>query len=279
MISTQHSTSTETESSTPKRTRASRITRVNKGTSRATKANKGYEQSEFDGEGGDGESPLSEEEEMELASDLLEIQSEEELDHFIGGLVGLLPGIIQGIGGLFGGKRRRGAGEMEQEFGMLKGLLRRRRRRRRLAGEMEEELGGVLKGMLKSVARRALPGIGSALGSAVAPGIGSSLGGALGSALGGMFEMEMEGLNPQDQEFEQARRFVELAVAAGQNAAAMPEDVDPRAAAQQAIQAAAQGQGMSSGGPMGPRRRRRRFRRRRSGRWIRRGNRIVLYGV
>ena len=65
----------------------------------------------FEGEwAGESGRVFDEAQEMELASDLLEIQSEEELDHFIGGLVGLLPGIIQGIGGLFGGRRRRGAG-------------------------------------------------------------------------------------------------------------------------------------------------------------------------
>src|SRR5271165_5520297 len=51
--------------------------------------------------------PLNEQQESELASQLMEIGSEAELDYFLPALIGLgaqlLPGLIKGIGGLFGG--------------------------------------------------------------------------------------------------------------------------------------------------------------------------------
>lgn len=200
---------------------------------------------------------LSEEQEMDLAAELLEVESEQELDQFIGSLIGigskLLPGIAKGIGGLFGKKKRR-----------------------RRGGGMPRGRGGALGGALKGIAKTALPFVGGALGSVV-PGIGTAVGGALGSALGGMFETELEGLRPEDQEFEQARRFVQLATSAAQRAAAIPPQVDPQAAAEQAVQAAVQSLAPASAAPVGPRGAVRR--RAQSGRWMRRGNKIVLFGV
>jgi uncharacterized protein (DUF697 family) len=205
----------------------------------------------------ESESPLSEEQEMALAAELLEVDSEEELDQFIGSLIGigskLLPGIAKGIGGLFGRKRRKRGG-------------------RRMHRGRGKALGGALKG----IAKTALPIVGGALGSVV-PGLGTAIGGALGSAVGNMFEAELEGLNAEDQEFEQARRFVQLATTATQKAAAIPPNVDPRTAAEQAVTSAARAiapASVKAGGLRpGP------MRRGQSGRWMRRGNKIVVYGV
>jgi uncharacterized protein (DUF697 family) len=199
--------------------------------------------------------PLTEQQESELASQLMEISSEDELDYFLPALIGLgaqlLPGLIKGISGLFGGKNH----------------------------ELSPSRGSALEGELKDIAKVALPLLGSAVGSIV-PGIGTAIGGALGSALGGLFESELEGLAPEDKAFEQARRFVRLATTASQKAATIPAHVDPASAAQAAVRAAVQSLAPKAGRPRvaaaasevegsrGP-----------SGRWIRRGNKIVLYGV
>jgi hypothetical protein len=205
----------------------------------------------------ESELPLSEEQEMELASDLLEVGSEEELDQFIGSLIGigskLLPGIAKGVGGLF-----------------------RRKRRRRRGRPMPRGRGRAVGSALKGIAKTALPIVGGALGSIV-PGVGTAIGGALGSAVGGLFEAELDGLSAEDQEFEQARRFVQLAASAAQKAAAIPPNVEPRAAAERAIQSAvravAPAASRAGGRTVGP------VRRGHGGRWMRRGNKIVLYGV
>jgi hypothetical protein len=120
----------------------------------------------------DGEAVFDEIEEMELAASLLEIQDEAELDQFIGNLV------KRGFRAI--GKVARGP------------------------------IGQALGGVLKNVARTALPMAGAALGNLVVPGAGGLVGGKLASMAGKMFVLELEGLSPQDQEFEVARRVVRL---------------------------------------------------------------------
>jgi uncharacterized protein (DUF697 family) len=200
------------------------------------------DESEFDGET-DLESPFEEFEEMEYAAELLSIQSEEELDQFLGKLI----------------KRAgRGLGKIGKVFGPL---------------------GGVLKGL----AKKALPFAGGALGSLIPiPGVGTAVGSALGSAVSKALEAEFEGMDSEDQEFEMAKRFVRVAGAAAKQAASAGSDADPQAAVKSAVIAAARrhvpglgnvmrnGAGQSSTGASGGRR---------SGRWIRRGRKILLLGV
>lgn len=167
--------------------------------------------------------------------------------------------------------------------------------------EMEQFLGSVfssvwkgvkkvaapLGGVLKAVAKQALPYVGGALGSLIPiPGVGTALGRAVGSAVSQALEMEFEGLAAQQQEFESARRFVRLAGTAAQLAG--QGDGSPRAvraavlvAARRHIPALARpamaGGTAAQGGtcrdfgampmPGGA-----------TGRWRRRGNRIVLSG-
>ncbi|MBX3747224.1 MAG: hypothetical protein KF833_18100 [Verrucomicrobiae bacterium] len=195
---------------------------------------------------------LGPEEELDLANDLLEIESEEELDQFLPALIGvgakLLPGIAKGIGSLFGRKRRR---------------------RRRAQQERE----AVLSDVLGEIARTALGGEPSAGGNGVAR--------AVGPAVGELFEAELPGAGAESPELERARRFVRLATTAAQKAALIPSTVDPRAAVQNAVRAAAEGllgrarralggQAPQQEGPAADGQ---------SGRWVRRRNRIVLYGV
>ena len=126
--------------------------------------------------------------------------------------------------------------------------------------------------MLKGIAKKALPFVGGALGSFIPiPGVGTALGTALGGAASKLLEVDLEGMSPEDQEFELARRFVRLASSAAAQAANAPDGINPNAAAVAAVQRAAS----QLSGQQGPQPRRRK----RSGRWLRRGNKIVLLGA
>jgi len=110
--------------------------------------------------------------------------------------------------------------------------------------------------MLKNLAKKALPVVGGALGSMVAPGLGTAIGSKLGSMAGGLFELELEGMNEQEAEFEVARRYVRLAGAAARNAAMASPSAPPRAVARAAIITAARrhAPGLLRGTPYQPRR-------------------------
>ena len=200
---------------------------------------------EFEFEGGaTDESPFSEAEEMALASELLEITSEEELDQFLGNLLK---------------KASRAAGSF-------------------MKGPMGRRLGGMLKG----IAKKALPIAGGALGSFIPiPGVGTAVGTALGRAASNLFEMELEGLSQEDQEFEVARQFVKFAGEAAKQAAQTPPNVPPQEAAKSAVVAAAQqyAPGLLRQAAPPPPATAAGARRGRSGRWVRQGRTIVLLGV
>jgi uncharacterized protein (DUF697 family) len=146
------------------------------------------------------------------------------------------------------------------------------------AGKIAKPLGRVLK----TVAKKALPLVGGALGTFIPiPGVGTALGSALGGALGKALELEFAGLNQEDQEFETARRFVRMAGTAARQAALSSPDVDPQEMAEVAVIDAArqhvpnlpasvtEGNSMGSGARGDAR----------TGRWIRRGQQIVVIGV
>ncbi len=194
------------------------------------------------------ESPFTEAEEIELAAELLSVSSEEELDQFLGKL---FKGAWKGI----------------KKVG-------------RVVGKIAKPLGSVLKG----VAKAALPVVGGALGSFIPiPGVGTALGSALGGALSKALELEMEygELEEEEQEFEMARRLVRIAGTAARHAVLADPAVDPRSLAKSAVIAAARlhvpnlpasaGAGVSaSSGARGPAH---------TGRWVRRGQAIVLLGA
>ena len=197
---------------------------------------------EFEGMSAEG-SPFNEMDEMEMAAELLEISDEAELDQFLGSLF-------------------KKASHAVGSF---------------LKGPVGKHLGGLIKPLVK----KALPMVGGALGSFIPiPGVGTAVGTALGSAASNMFEMELEGMSAEDQEFEVARRVVRLAGEAAQQAAQTPPTVPPQTAAKSALVAAAQQHApgllrqaapsavAGSSGRHG-----------RGGRWVRRGHTIVLYGL
>ena len=189
----------------------------------------------------DFENPFDETEELELAVELLSVASEEELDQFLGKLV-------------------RGAWKGLKKVGSV-------------VGKIAKPLGGVLKG----VAKAALPFVGGALGSFIPiPGVGTALGSALGGALSKALEMEFGQLEQEEQELEMARRFVRLAGIAARKAALASADADLQQAAEMAVVNAARQQvpnlpanvtgGKSAGSAP-------------TGRWVRRGNQIAVLNV
>lgn len=190
-----------------------------------------------------GETVLNEVDETELAAELLEVTNEAELDRFLGNLLN--------------------------------------RAARVVGTAIRSPLGQALGGVLKGVAKKALPLAGGALGGAIGGPLGAKIGSGLASAAGSALGLEGEALEQEDREFEGARQFVRLGADAIRQAAAASPGADPRATAQNAAIAAASrlapglvghaAAGLPTQPVAGVRGR--------MGRWIRRGNRIVLYGV
>jgi uncharacterized protein (DUF697 family) len=183
------------------------------------------------------ESVLEAEMETELATELLEISSEEELEDFLGKL---FKGVAKSVGGI-----------------------------------IKSPVGQALGGVLKNVAKKALPIAGAALGSVIAPGAGTAIGGQLGSMASNLFEVELEGMEAEEAEFEVARRYVRFAAEAAKNAALAPENVPPWSLANAAVADAARQYAPGLVMPTGPGGRQRGG----SGRWYRRGRRIVVLGA
>jgi hypothetical protein len=192
------------------------------------------------------EGPFSEEEEAEHAAQLLEINDEEELDQFIGNLLNL-------------------AGRAAKARGFSLANLK----------SQLHPLGGFLKGAIK----KALPIAGGAVGNMIAPGFGGQIGSRLASGAGDLLGFEYEALAPEDQEFEVAKRVVRMVGDAVQNAAQVVPTPDPKAAAKSAVIAAAQthvpGLLQAQPQPAVPGH----HHRPRSGKWYRRGHKILLVGV
>ncbi|NVI82930.1 hypothetical protein [Janthinobacterium sp. BJB401] len=184
---------------------------------------------------GKGRAPavLSEEEELQLAMELLEVSSEEELEQFLGNV----------FKSVWKGVKKVGA----------------------TIAKVAKPLGGALK----AVAKTALPFVGGALGSMIPiPGVGTALGSALGRAASNALELEMEAEAPADRELELARRFVRIA---GQ-AARLAADGDGSARAVESALTRALHQQLPHFRSPAPQQEDE------SGRWRRRGNRIVVMG-
>jgi len=147
------------------------------------------------------ESPFAEAQELELASELLGITNEQELEYFLGNL-------INTVGGAVG---------------------------RLAASDTGRALGGILKG----AAKQALPVVGRAVGQWISPDGGGAIGANIASQAGRLFGLELEGLSAEDREFEIARQFVRFASAAAKQASVSPPTSLPFAAAKAAATAAA----------------------------------------
>ena len=184
---------------------------------------------------GKGRTPavFGEEEELQLAMELLEVASEEELEQFLGNV----------FKSVWKGVKKVGA----------------------TIAKVAKPLGGALKAMAKT----ALPFVGGALGSMIPiPGVGTALGSALGRAASNALELEMAAEAPADRELALARRFVRIA---GQ-AARLAADGDGSARAVESALTRALHQQLPHFRSPAPQQEEE------SGRWRRRGNRIVVMG-
>ncbi len=206
---------------------------------------------DYDNEAGDfddreffefGAGGLDEQAELEFARELLDVESDEELDEFIGKL---FKAAVSGV------KRFAKSG-----------------------------VGRALGGALKGVAKIGLPLAGKALGNLVVPGLVGIVGGKLGSLATKLFEIEDGEFGEPESELEQARRFVRLATAASQKAAQMPATASPKQAALAAIQAAAKDQMSATDAPQAAGNGTKAASRRATqGRWVRRGGKVILLGL
>jgi hypothetical protein len=135
-------------------------------------------------ESGNLESPLHENLEIELATELLEVGSESELEQFLGNLMSKVGGAV----GRF----------------------------------VRSDTGRALGGILKNAAKQALPVLGRGIGQMISSDRGGDIGASAGRLAGQALGLELEGLSQEDREFETARQLVRLAAAAVRRAAFAP---------------------------------------------------------
>jgi hypothetical protein len=186
------------------------------------------------------EGVFSESLEIQLASELLSINSEDELDRFLGRLI----------------KRAAGA---------VKSLA-------------KSSIGKSLGGLLKNVAKTALPFAAKAVGTYFGGPLGGMIGGKLGNMAAGLFELELEGMSQEDREFEVARRFVRFASNAATRASRINTGINPALAARKSFIEAARRYApgvlnyQGDYNPDVPDYSQ-------SGNWFRQGNSIILQGI
>jgi hypothetical protein len=214
-----------------------------------------------------GQGEMSEQEEIQLAHELLAVNNEQELEQFLGDFLKKAVSTVSQIA--------------------------------------QSPIGQAIGGVLKGVAKKALPMAGTALGGYIGGPLGAKIGSGLATAAGQALGLETEMQETGELEFDGARQFVRLAADTARNAvAAAQSGTDPRKAAQTAAIAAASriapgllsgvtgaltaprpatsltAGGLALGQTMGPA-----FgaalatRPGHSGRWVRRGHHIVLFGV
>ncbi|HNO75929.1 hypothetical protein [Nitrosomonas mobilis] len=196
--------------------------------------NEQFENEQFEFEETEWGEVFNESEVMELAAELMDVTNEEELDLFLGKLIKKAGSAIKKV--------------------------------------VKSPIGRAVGGVLKGVAKKALPIAGGALGTYFGGPLGAKIGSGLASAAGKALGLELEALSQEDREFEGGKQFVRFAANTVKNAVSAPTSIDPRRAAQTAVAKAAQKYapvllGASASASMG---------KGRSGRWIRRGRNIII---
>ena len=132
-------------------------------------------------------------------------------------------------------------------------------------------LGKALVDVLKRASRTILPIHGSGAGE---PGFGTDGGADLKAKAARIFGMELEGLSPEDKEYEVAQQFIRLAADTIGNAALARGAGEPRAAAGAALQQAAR---RFAPGLLQTEAQAQTQTQQQSGRWQRQGRRIVVF--
>lgn len=183
--------------------------------------------------------------ETELATELLSVSNEAEMEEFLGKLFK---------------KARRAAGKF-----------------------IKSPTGNLLKNYLKGIAKKTLPIAGTALGGVIGGPLGAKVAGSATQMVGQALGLELEGLSPEDKEFEIARGYIRFAKDAIDRAASnLNHRYSPAMAARSAMTTAAK---KYAPGFLSPRfaehyRKNLRGRGRRQGTWARRRDgSIVLYGL
>ena len=148
-----------------------------------------------------GQSPFSEAEEMELAVELLEVTTEAELEQFLGNLFRKAWRGIKAVG-----------------------------------SSVIRPLGGVLK----TVAKTALPFVATTAGTFFGGPAGGALAGKLGSLVSQALEAEAAGMSAADRDLEKCRQFVRMAGKAARAAALTPAGTKPIAVARKVLADSAQ---------------------------------------
>lgn len=164
--------------------------------------NLGYEgEGEYEGYENEQESVFDEAEEMELAADLLSVSSEAELDQFLG-----------------------------------KAFNKVARKTARFVRKVPfKRVAGKLIKYARPLIKKALPIAGRAVGTYFGGPAGGQIGSMAAPRIGRMFGLELEGLSPEDQEFEVSRSTVRLLGNAIANAAKSPPSANPDTVAKAAI--------------------------------------------
>lgn len=193
-----------------------------------------FENEQFEFEEAEWGEVFNESEVMELTAELMEVTNEEELDRFLGKLIKKAGSAIKKV--------------------------------------VKSPIGRAVGGVLKGVAKKALPIAGGALGTYFGGPLGAKIGSGLASAAGKALGLELEALSQEDREFEGGKQFVRFAANTVKNAVSAPASIDPRRAAQAAVTKAAQKYapvllGAGAGASIG---------KGRGGRWIRRGRNIII---
>jgi len=175
-------------------------------------------------------------EEMELAAELLATESDEELEQFFGDLI--------------------------------------KKAGKKIGRAVKSSTGRTLGNLLKGAAKKVLPVAAGAVGTIFGGPAGGAVASKLASSAGRMMGLELEGLSPEDQEFEVAKKVVKFAGDAVKKAAKTPAGIPSKAAAKAAIVAAAKKHvpgllkpSIPATGIVSTQQ---------SGRWFRDGNKIVL---
>lgn len=231
-----------------------------------------HEYGQFEGGG-----VFSHEAEMELAHELLSVNSEAELNHFLGKLISRAGSAIgqavrspqgQAIGGALKTAARQAITTGAKAGGESLGGAAGQWGGQQLGAWAGNKLGGLVGAQgWGDKGRDLVGGWGKSLGTTLGGKIGSGLGNMAANALG----LEAEYMEQGEFELAGAQQFVRLAGEVTQQTLGAAPNVPPQAAVQSAMTSAARqlAPGLLGGGGSRPR----------AGRWVRRGRTITLFGV